>query len=496
MKKLPLKSMIGILLAMSVLCTAAGCGAQEAAPSQEGSVPSSSQASSEAPAEEPLPLMEPLNQETYADAFAPTNGYMLVQKDVETGREVGYVDMEGNYIAAYQLPADQPAAMEISQAIQNRRELWVSEEGLYPAPDETFTKWGFRHIQTGEFMIEPQFSLVGPFSCGRAVCIKDGMTQIIDPVGTVITTVAQAFGGVYKEDRLIVTVTGETVSTTDSVTGNKSSSYMVEVIDTYGNVVMKDFASPVTDSVNNYGFFDTTQSAIVDDPIFPCIYMMGGSLSGLHGFFDLDGSLLFDRSDEFPTYAEPQGGFVRVRNSDKFVWYEFKTGNLYDLNEKGYPCWGVVPDNAMSWGVVGENLLWYGTSDKLYGLMDPEGNHITEPIYTDIKWGLYAVPDGTIQAANEEGLYGLIDRDGNVVLPFQFEDLTFYSTSENPTDRRIGKYKEGDLYGLISADGMHLTPAIYESVTYPVDGIASVCLASEQNGETVRSYSFLKFNLQ
>lgn len=488
-KKLLLKQVTGVALVLLALWVTTGCGVQE---TSEASAPPTSQSASESestPEPEPEPLMEPLNQETYIDAFPAKNGYMLVQKDLENGPEVGYLDSQGNYIPAYQLPADQPEAVQISQLIKDGRAFNVSEEGLYPAPDETFTKWGFRNIQTGEFVIEPQFDLVGPFSCGRAVCIKEGSTQIIDPTGSVVTTVAQAFGGVYLEDRLIVSTTGEQVSTSDSKTGEGQTSVMIEVIDTDGAVILKDFASVISADVNEYGFYTTKTAGIWEDPRCPSIYMMGGSLNGnLHGFFDLDGNLLGDIESILPgayNYSNPLNGFTKITNTDKYIWYDLKTGTSFDLNDKGF----------LSWGVVGENLFWYSNEGEHFGLMDSQGNPITSPIYTDIKRNAYSALDGTIRAANEEGLYGCIDREGKEVLPCQYEFIEFYANSEDARIRRIGKYTEDGLYGLIRLDGMQLTPALYTSVGYPVDGISYVCTTSEQNEESVSSYSYLKFNL-
>ena len=111
-----------------------------------------------------------------------------------------------------------------------------------------------------------------------------------------------------------------------------------------------------------------------------------------------------------------------------------------------------------------------------YAIINKDGDYVTDYCYDIV--GTYS--EGYIAVGNDIGSYsdekgnritkaqyGLLDTEGNVVLPFEFQELGLCKEG-------LINAKKGDKWGFLSPDGKNITPYIYEEAHPFSEGLASV----------------------
>ena len=82
----------------------------------------------------------------------------------------------------------------------------------------------------------------------------------------------------------------------------------------------------------------------------------------------------------------------------------------------------------ISLGRLNANLAYRADNSNHYGLIDPQGNAVTEAIYDDMTY-YSGSAFWKVRVASEDGIHGegLIDDQGNTIIPAQYADITVHS---------------------------------------------------------------------
>jgi hypothetical protein len=128
----------------------------------------------------------------------------------------------------------------------------------------------------------------------------------------------------------------------------------------------------------------------------------------------------------------------------------------------------------------GDGLIWAHKSGKrgaLYGLMRADGSWQVEPTYTTVRHlrdGRAVVRKGPWPSKEEyraagtkihlmSGYAGAVDENGVLVIPTEYESLTFFNT------RGYGLVQQGEQYGFLDRSGRLLAGRYFDEVESPTD---------------------------
>jgi len=236
------------------------------------------------------------------------------------------------------------------------------------------------------------------------------------------------------------------------------------LFDTEGNVIKKDFvAKDVShgrdrdtrfeaiekDSETGwkmYGILDFSGDIVAapkpyrSSPLFQEGLSYLKAENGLYGVIDYQGNWVIH-----PSYEN-------FKPLDEGLWAVKKNGKWGYINKKGEVVIDFQFENAYGFN-NGLAVVSQNSPDGPYGLIDRDGNWVTEAIYE-----LFIYPFSHLIAAQKNGKIGYLDEKGNVVIDFKFEGI----------ERRI-------VGGIASGRA---------SVFY--DGLALVTISKEEkNGNTV-----------
>lgn len=261
-----------------------------------------------------------------------------------------------------------------------------------------------------------------------------------------------------------------------------------------GATVMKEGRAVV--SINEkYGYIDSNNNQIV-----PCIYSDAFDFSegmaavandeGLYGFIDKMGNVVIDFQFRDICYDGFSEGLISVEKYDKYGFID-KSGNEvipfnYDfeatfhegmalverdqkygfLNTKGEE---IIP---FIYSKIGENGFYKGrafvgkNNDSEWQIIDKEGNVLkTIPIKTP---HIY-FSDGVARVNGDNDKCGCIDIDGNLVVPYEYEDMDLAS------EGLVAVKKEGK-WGFVDYKNQVVIPFVYQRASPFYDELADVAM--------------------
>ncbi|HIY08767.1 MAG TPA: WG repeat-containing protein [Firmicutes bacterium] len=430
--------------AVAAVLLLGGCGSQEQ-PAPDG------------------PHLEQVGEQTFYSGQPFSNGYALVQ----TKDAFGYVDSDGEYTEAFSLEGGSGLESFV-QAFQQGAAFEVSPEGLYPYYDKDTDAWGYRDIQSGETVIDPQYESAMPFREGRAVCVEDGQPTVIDESGTVILTAARIYTGYYQKGLLLVSDGEEAYPSQVSGTEDEVDTWICRLVDLDGETVLDNLLAGEGEE-NLYGYADPLYIRL-DYPDEEVIAVMGMAEPGAQ-----------------PGYYTPQGELIRALDG-----------------QPAYP--------------VADGVTWYQDSETgLFGLETVEGSSLTEALYSAVSTpsgglayctdesgmgGFLSVETG--QPVSEfvyeqampfahgycvvirDGLAGLVDDQGQEVIPCQYENLALVD------DGLLYLEAEGTVV-LTTLDGQEVEDVTGRGVTYASEGIFSLFSLIPQGEEAASRDNQVQF---
>lgn len=164
-------------------------------------------------------------------------------------------------------------------------------------------------------------------------------------------------------------------------------------------------------------------------------------LNGMCGATSIDGTPLLPCEYKSLYYSDSEKGF-RV--------YKDGTVGFADNNGKI-----IIPCGKYNWysrRIQGEDVYYAVEYMGRWGLCDKNGKELIKPIYDDLR-----IVNGVIYA-NVGIMMGVLDMNGNIIVPFEYTDVTL--------DKKTGNYKV-ELFekkGVCDKDGKIIIPARYTEV--------------------------------
>ena len=231
------------------------------------------------------------------------------------------------------------------------------------------------------------------------------------------------------------------------------------ILDYKGNVTGK-FTADVFDTELELALYNDSYSYRVSGDGIITVYMEyydDGMYNAKRVFVDKTGKVLYDLREMYTnvgalneglTWAFEQVGY------DEDSWRGIYELHYIDKNGKSH----FTADADYANLFFGERAIAgvYKGDDILYGLIDKNGKWVVQPQFPDIfgTQGIYA--------AQKNGKYGYIDSNGNVLVPFEYEDV-----SEYKYDIGYG-VKKGEVYSI----QLKSTPSDW-AVQYVDDAVAA-----------------------
>ena len=148
------------------------------------------------------------------------------------------------------------------------------------------------------------------------------------------------------------------------------------------------------------------------------------NVDGRYGVIDIDGNVIVEPSYDVIQIPDPSIPVFICMSDYNTTTKEYQTKVLNDKKEQiitGYENVQAIPTETTADGIPFENtVLRYKLNGK-YGLIDMEGNKITEPIYDEIIAITYK--EGMLRVKENEK-YGVININGVKVIDTEYDNIT------------------------------------------------------------------------
>lgn len=162
-------------------------------------------------------------------------------------------------------------------------------------------------------------------------------------------------------------------------------------------------------------------------------------------------ALPVNAQDSYDLVCGMSGGMARVVSNLKWGLIDG------DMQTVLAPKWDYLGDIACGCRPV--------RSGTLFGFADERGNEVITPIYAQA----LGFSQNLAAVKNAEGKWGYIDSEGQLVIPYMFDEANSFSNG-------LALVKADGLYGYIHTDGSYAVAPIYTEA-YPFsEGMACVCL--------------------
>lgn len=117
-----------------------------------------------------------------------------------------------------------------------------------------------------------------------------------------------------------------------------------------------------------------------------------------------------------------------------------------------------------------DRFLYSDDSGAFFGMKDESDNIITEPLYTYI--GIFNADNVSI-AISKDDKYGAIDKNGKILVPLQYDYLSYDETTKQYL------YGKNEKYGLLNKDGKIAVPAKYDMISFFHQGMATITVGEK-----------------
>ena len=208
------------------------------------------------------------------------------------------------------------------------------------------------------------------------------------------------------------------------------------------------------------------------------------------------------------TVLETKYTDIYIPNPTKDVFICFEGDKSYVVNSKGEKLFGewqevsaLVTSDSVFLNLE-NNVLRYRSND-LYGLLDLDGNALTEPIYDEIQ-SLKNRPGRILVKKDDK--YGVLDASGNIVVPISFYSIIgdeYYTEEDGYSSTGYivsTKTKTGIMYGYYNSVGKKLLDLKYEKIErvleYNKDDIYLIATFNGKNGIFKNGKKLIDFNHQ
>ena len=136
------------------------------------------------------------------------------------------------------------------------------------------------------------------------------------------------------------------------------------------------------------------------------------------GYFDVEGNIVIPQSDEYDNSGDFHSGLAWVAKNKNGV--DNQDGiEVGFMNKKGELSIPMIYDNVLNFGTIGDDHTMVKKGDEFF-IIDKNGNEVFDiGDYTTI-----GGTDGKIVTIGKDGKDGAVDMNNNVVLPFEYDNIT------------------------------------------------------------------------
>lgn len=92
-----------------------------------------------------------------------------------------------------------------------------------------------------------------------------------------------------------------------------------------------------------------------------------------------------------------------------------------------------------------------------------------------------------LAAVSVGGKWGMLDRMGQMVLPFEFDEIVFNSYPRGPDTQYFGKVRQGNCWGMVDHKGKLIIPPQYETIGWFDQGVVFVNCFDKTGGYADRN---------
>lgn len=191
---------------------------------------------------------------------------------------------------------------------------------------------------------------------------------------------------------------------------------------------------------------------------------------GSYGVIDGDGNIVVEPTYNVIQIPNPSKPLFICMSNYNTETKEYETKVLNEKREQiitGYSNVQAIPTDSTADGVPYENTVLKYKKDGKYGIINTEGEEITEPIYEDISAVTYK--EGML-LVKENGKYGVININGKVVIKPEYDNITVDNYYDAETKYQKTGFivcninEEGYRYGYVDYRGKKILDTIYTEI--------------------------------
>lgn len=331
-------------------------------------------------------------------------------------------------------------------------------------------KWGLMTPQ-GTVIIEAIYDDISPFNYGRAMVIQDQTFNYIDENGSLMTSWRPYNPFIYfgiphfLEDGLSILIGNDGIN--------------IDFIDRFGVIQLQ------TNHVGKGDSYFSNGRAIV-------YKRLGTQTLDTCSYIDLNGALITDTFykscypfNESHAYVENDQGFQLmnpdgqiVMESNYFAVYPMYNGVkpvyiwhglsiVKRLDENNHLVYSVVDLNGDILFTspteriisVSEDRFLTMNDDERISIYDLNGYLVSNTVYQPATYPAYGYYDGLMVVMNDQNLMGAIDKDANIIIPFEYEDISRFKGG-------FSVIKKQGLYGVINTKNEIILNITYSHLKY------------------------------
>ena len=179
-------------------------------------------------------------------------------------------------------------------------------------------------------------------------------------------------------------------------------------------------------------------------------------------YLDLDGEIALDLSNRTAYY---DADWEQVDNWEDARYLKY-ISNILPFNQGIAIVWECTIDK----GFLNDSYETWEDSYE-FGFIDKNGNWVIEPQYDYFYWSDYnkyvIFAESGLACVGQDGKLGAIDKAGNVIIPFQYEELWPFSWG-------LSVFKQDGKCGYLDTSGNVVIPAQFVAASGFSDGMAAV----------------------
>ena len=324
-------------------------------------------------------------------------------------------------------------------------------------------------------LISARYEDAQSFSEGLAAVKQGGLWGYVDEKGNTVIPFQYSYAFSFSEGLAIVgkTVTTEAYQPTGEINEWGYEEYDMlptpghawYVIDKSGNETPLRFANGTQPTIPKMYFDESTDPAVY----YHNGYVLMNGYVTVSDISDETTSLTFDRNGN-QVLLGPDGDYKPMfpYNEGAFAATMINSYGVLFCDEQGQPIVTFAEGGEYNIRPFNQGLAPYAEMKEdsweyYWGFIDKSGNVVIEPQYLDFYvTGLFTTyqvfSDGIASVQSQSGKWGGIDKNGDTVVPFEYDVLAVFNEGVAPA-QKDGKY------GVINVNNEVVVPFEYDRIT-------------------------------